>query len=396
MAGKVADTELLIYLRRLLAGGKRITFHRFMDLALHHPQYGYYAKPEPVVGPDGDFMTSPALHPAFGQMLWRQIDQMLALLGCSDCRVLEVGAGAGQMARDILNCARHSNSKREFHYLIREQSPRLRQQQQQTITAAWPEAPVSWVDDLASLTGVHVIVMNELMSALPVHRLVYQGSGQWREVYVTLQGGQLAPTLGPVSEPLTVETVLASGVDLQDGQIIDVNVAAADMLADLARCLAGQAFILNIDYGGPAALVYDSRRRFGNVRCYYRQQPVNDLFARPGRQDITADVDFDLLRRTGDRLGLASTDPIPQGKFLLNLGIEEIAQELAGRIVRGDAAADQELQKVYALYAPEALGNSFWVMVHTKGFAGIPPLRGFQTETPVPRTLAELIFGVSR
>lgn len=389
-------TPLMALLTELLAKERQITFYRYMDLALHHPQYGYYAKPEPVVGPDGDFMTSPALHPVFGRMLWRQIFQMIQMIGSvgsNHYHILEVGAGTGEMARDIITASGDDGYEGKITYFIREQSQRLRRRQEETILAARPGAPVRWVDDLSAIDGIHVIVMNELMSALPIHRLRYMGDEGWRELYVVLEDGQLAARLGPVSNIQAVQVAEASGVKFRPGQIVDVNVDAARMLKDLTYCLADKSFILNIDYGGPAHLVYDPIRMNGNVRCYYRQQPVTDLFSRPGLQDITADVDFDLLKRTANDLGLQSTDPIPQGRFLLNLGIQQEAQRLAAQVAKGDGQADAELQKVYALYAPEALGNSFWVMAHAKGFNQMPTLTGFQPLSQPPLSLAELVLG---
>src|SRR5690606_6543659 len=166
----------------------------------------------------------------------------------------------------------------------------------------------------------------------------------------------------------------------------------ADMLAGIAACLDQRAFILNVDYGGPAEFVYSPARPQGSLRCYYRQALVADPFARVGRQDLTADVDFDLLRRAAAALGLASAGPIPQGAFLVNLGIEAEALEPAHRARQGDLAAELELQKVYALYAPEALGRSFWVIVHSRGFRAPPRLQGF-APAPLPRSYVELLLG---
>jgi len=379
-------------IRREIARQGPMPFARFMDLALHHPEHGYYAKPEPVVGTEGDFLTSPALHPAFGRALWRQIDEMAGLLDASKpVTVLEIGAGAGQMARDILAAARAAGKAGSVRYLIREQSRRLRQQQAETIAASWADAPVAWVDSLEAARPVQVVVMNELMSALPVHRLIYE-DGAWREIHVDVRDGALTLVPGPVTDPRAPAAVAQAGIEPRPGQVVDVNTAAADMLVRIAGCLDERAFILNIDYGGPAQLVYSPARPQGSLRCYYKQARVSDPLARIGRQDLTADVDFDLLARTAASLGLASLGPVPQGAFLVNLGIEQEAVELAARARRGDLAAELELQKVYALYAPEALGRSFWVMVHTRGFPQPPRLRGL-APAPVPRTYVDLLLG---
>lgn len=385
-------TELEAIVRAEIARRGPMPFERFMNLALHHPEHGYYAKPEPVVGTQGDFLTSPSLHPAFGRALWRQIDEMLVRVGGGGpATVLEIGAGAGQMARDILLAAREAGREGALRYLIREQSDRLRRQQRRTVAEAWDGAPVAWVDSLAEARPVQVVVMNELMSALPVHRLVYDGS-DWAEVYVALVDGDLTFVQGPVTDPRAPEAVAAAAIEPRAGQVVDVNVAAGDMLAEIAACLDERAFILNIDYGGPAEMVYSPSRPQGSLRCYYRQALVDDPLARIGRQDLTADVDFDLLRRAADPLGLHSQGPIPQGAFLVNLGIEAEALALAERARRGDLAAELELQKVYALYAPEALGRSFWVMIHSRGFPQPVRLSGM-APAPLPRSYADLLLG---
>lgn len=392
----VGNPDLMRLLRRELAQQGKITFARYMHLAVHHPQHGYYAKGRPIIGPDGDFMTAPALHQSFGQTLWRQVREMLDLLPPKEpFRLLEIGAGGGHMARDLLLAARADGwPPHRLQYAIVEQSSRLQQQQRRFITTAWPQAPVVWLPTVDAAHGVHVVLMNELMSAFAVHRLLQNQQGQWQELYVTLTDNGLDYVPGPVSEPAAVAMLKEANVTLAPGQIADVNLGAGPMLATIAATLAPQAFVVTIDYGGPASYVYDANRpRGSSLRCYYRQQRLASPFVRPGEQDITADLDFDMMVRIGQKLGLDKVGLLHQGPFLVNLGIDELAAHLARAARQGDLAADVDLQKVYGLYAPEGLGESFWVLVQSRGFQPPPPLRGFQQTAPPTPTLLQLLQG---
>lgn len=388
------NPALLRLLQELLAEKGKIPFAQYMDLAVHHPEHGYYAKNRPIIGSRGDFVTAPSFHPAFGRTLWRQVKEMLDLMEAREpVRLLEIGAGGGHMAQDILLAAREDGwTEDRIRYLILERSARLRAEQRRRMQEAWPAAPLDWVPSLPGAEPVHVVLMNELMSAFPVHRLMVDGDGNWQELYVTWTGSGLDYTPGPVSTAEAVQVLTERGIVPAPGQIMDVNLGAPAFLAEIAQVLAPQAFVVTIDYGGPARVVYDpARPRGSTLRCYYRQQPLDSPFLLPGYQDITADLDFDLLIQRGNGLGLDTVGLLPQGPFLVNLGIEDTARELARRAREGDLAADMELQKVYTLYAPEGIGESFWVLVQCRGFDPPPALRGFTQAEPPALTWLELL-----
>lgn len=398
MGEDAGHPQLVAWLHEEIRRRGMIPFAEYMQVALHHPEWGYYAKPEPIVDPEGDFLTAPALHPAFGRTLWRQVREMLERVGRGPYRLLEVGAGGGHMARDLLAAARADGfGPGRLEYVIVEQSARLRALQRQRMAEAWPDAPVRWAPDPAAAGPVHVALSNEVMSAFPVHRLIWHPEQGWRELHVTLRGERLDWAEGPVSAPRALaalrDALREAGLEPVPGQVYDVNVGAADLLRAIAQALAPRAFVVTVDYGGPPAEVYRPGRRGGSLRCYYRHRRVDDPFARPGRQDLTADLDFSVLQRAGRALGLRSLGLVTQGAFLLRLGIEGEARALAARARRGDAAADRELQRVYALYAPEALGARFWVLVQARGFLVPPRLTGLRGPEPVPRRLDQLILG---
>ncbi|NOY38900.1 MAG: class I SAM-dependent methyltransferase, partial [Nitrospirae bacterium] len=110
-----------------------ITFERFMDMALYLPGYGYYMSGKSVVGPDGDFFTSPHLHPVFGWLLAIQMDEMRRFLGePKEFTILEIGAGRGFLAEGILAYIRREfNWGDGWHYIIVERNPRIQQGQEE-------------------------------------------------------------------------------------------------------------------------------------------------------------------------------------------------------------------------------------------------------------------------
>lgn len=346
-----------------------MTFRTFMELALYHPEGGYYTRPEMRVGAGGDFHTSPTIHPAFAQCLARQFVQLWELLGKpADLCLLEMGAGSGQLADQILTelGAMRGGWKR-VDYVVLERSAALRERQKELL-ARHGEA-VRWVGSLEALapagTWAGAVFSNELFDAFPVHRViglkegfaeigVMRGEkGHWRQVGIE----PTTPRLG--------ETLARMGVALQEGQQAEVNLDAQDWMAALGAWL-GRGFVVTVDYGSEAARVYAPHRRKGTIRGYFRQMTIDDPLAHPGEQDLTSDVDFTALIAAGEGAGLKTLGVIPQGLFLSNLDIQELEkQETKG--VRTSLGVDFAAYAIRKLYQPDAMGERFLVLVQAKG-----------------------------
>ncbi len=324
------DPAVLAELQRRLADHGPLTFAEVMEVALYHPEGGYYTA-HALLGPEGDFVTAPEEHPAFGALLARQAAQCWALLGHPDpfC-VLEMGGGRGALAAAFLDHARARLPAMfaALRYVMLERSPRHRAMQRERLRSSLSEGGdrVTWTDILPpNVTGL--ILSNELVDAFPVHRVVMRG-GELRERYVTAvppqplgQGDEGCWQDGALSTPDLRAYFDRLGITLAEGQIADVNLAAVTWMRQAARALE-RGFVLTMDFGHLATALFTPARKYGSLIAYYRQTASDDLLARLGRQDLFAQVDFSTLVAIGKEGGLAPLGLVTQHHALLDLGIE--------------------------------------------------------------------------
>ncbi|MEX1252869.1 MAG: SAM-dependent methyltransferase [Dehalococcoidia bacterium] len=314
------SAALVELLRRRIHAEGAITFHDFMETALYHPQLGYYVTREPM-GRQGDYLTSPEVHPIFGALVAKQQAQCWELMGRpAPFDVVEQGAGTGLLARDILRWAqtRAPDFAGALHYRIVEISAALSRRQEETLAQLSPPPNVEWLDHLPdSIEGC--LLSNELIDAFPVHR-VTQTNGNLLEVYVSHDGGRFEAQLRPLSTNGIARYFADLGLSPGEGCVAEVNLQAVDWMAQAARSL-GRGFVLTFDYGYPARELYAPWRRDGTLLCFYRHNPSTDPYARIGKQDITAHVDFTTLMRAGEGHGLATAGLTTQARFLASLGI---------------------------------------------------------------------------
>jgi SAM-dependent MidA family methyltransferase len=367
---------------------QRLTFADFMELVLYHPQEGYYTSQNAIIGPQGDFITSPHLGHDFGELLAVQCLEMWQRLGQPEpfCLV-EMGAGQGLIAADLLAYLEqhHPDCLGTLEYRIVETSAPLRAIQKQRLER-W-QGRVTWtqLSDIpdGSITGC--LFSNELVDALPVH-LVEQTEAGLQEVYVTLAAtpeAGLKEVLGPPSTPQLVDYFSFVGIDLASNQYppgyrTEVHLAALDWLKTVAAKLQ-RGYGVTIDYGYPAERYYGRARSQGTLQCYYQHAHHNDPYLHLGHQDITAHVNFTALERQGERCGLTTLGTTQQAMFLMALGLGDRLTALA-QIQGTDGAtlarAIQRRDRLHQLMNPMGLGN-FIVLVQGKGIGGqTSPLKG--------------------
>ncbi|MEO8457967.1 MAG: SAM-dependent methyltransferase [Chloroflexota bacterium] len=299
-----------------------ISFRDFMAMALYHPGLGYYSGVRDPIGRDADYVTSPELSPIFGAMLGRQLREMWQLLSSpTPFDIVEVGAGSGVLARDILSwCQRTApDLAAATRYTIIEPHEPAVTHQRERLAADGLADRVTWATELpAPITGV--ILSNELLDAMPVHRVVVE-NGTLHETYVTYDDSQFQQELRDPSPDLTAYFERL-GLLPGEGNRAEVNLAALDWVRAAATSLT-RGFLLTIDYGYDALDLYASWRTDGTLLAFYRQNASGDLYARIGRQDLTSHVDFTSIRRTGEDAGLQTLGLTSQSEFLANLGIAE-------------------------------------------------------------------------
>jgi len=349
-----------------------IPFVRFMDLALYHPQFGYYMRhPDDGsarIGWSGDFYTSADVHPILGQAVAKQARQIDDLLGNSDpFTIVEMGPGKGLLAKHILSaCQRDSESFPDrLRYILIERSPAMRQRQRQHLSAFMNQPNLlTWTDSLdelgpGSVTGL--MFSNELIDAFPIHR-IQLSNGQIEELHVDYRDGRFVECARPLSSDLLSHRVRDMKTRWPEGYRTEVNLQALDWMNQVGQCLQ-RGVVLTIDYGHTVQDLYRPDRKTGTFLCYFRHSVNDDPYVRVGEQDMTAHVDFSSLAAKGEAHGLSVTGFTNQLSFLMGLGVEQMIGDLEPESPSFHAARH--------LLKPNGMGGTFKVLVQHKGIA--PP-----------------------
>lgn len=351
-----------------------IPFDRYMELALYAPGLGYYTAGALKFGEAGDFITAPELSPLFGRTLARQAAEIMRY---SAPHILELGAGSGKLATDMLAELERLGSLPES-YAILEVSADLRERQQARLRERLPHLcdRVRWLDELPATFG-GAVVANEVLDALPVH-LVHWKDSALAERGVSLNGEKFVWQERPVGNDALLQS--AQNIAAPDGYVSEICLAARGLVNSLAQRLQ-QGALLFIDYGFGAREYYHPQRSTGTLMCHYRHHAHDDPFFLPGLQDITAHVNFTDVAECGIDAGLELLGYTNQAFFLLNCGIAELMQEVSPDNPRGYLPLSGQLQK---LTSPAEMGELFKVIALGKGID--EPLAGF-AQGSLTRTL---------
>ncbi len=383
-------------IRDLIEQNGRITFARFMEACLYSPNGGFYATRGSRI--NAHFGTSPTSHPAFGDLIARQLEQMWRLLGePAVFHVIEVGSGDGAMARSIVDACRRTAPRfaEALYYVGADYEPGWVHSSAQHLELPDPSGdgmassgrnPVRAVqrvraEGLRSFRNiVGCILCNELIDNFPVHRFAI-ADGSVKEIFVGTEGGQFVEVLSEPSSPRIAERLAALGPSLPEGYRGEVNLAMEDWIGQVGGAL-GRGFVLTIDYGELAEDLYSSENSQGTLVCFNRHAISGDPYQDVGQQDITSQVDFTALMRLGERPGLETAGYTLQREFLANLGFHEF---LDAPGTPGISAARAELNRIamLTLVDPEEYGN-FKVLAQARGMGSGVELRGFRTEKSDP------------
>lgn len=353
------------------AGGW-IGFASFMGIALYEPGLGYYSAGARKLGPAGDFVTAPEVAPVFSRCLAAQCDEVLEALGGGD--VLELGAGSGAMAADLL-AELERRGRLPARYRILDVSADLRERQRATLERAVPHLleRVEWLDRLPEDGCTGVVVANEVLDALPVERFAIRG-GEVNAVGVAwhFDRFEMAETrAAPALQSAVRRIEAAVGRALPDGYVSEVNVGLAAWLESVAACLRRGA-LLFVDYGLPRREYYSAERTAGTLLCHYRHRFHDDPLLRLGLQDITAWADFTAVAEAGQAAGLEVAGYTTQAHFLIGCGIGDLVADVAGLDVVQRVNLSRQ---VMLLTLPGEMGERFKALALTRGMD--VGLRGF-------------------
>lgn len=338
-----------------------ISFARYMELALYAPGLGYYSSGAAKFGAPGDFVTAPEISPLFGRTLAQQAAQILSL---TNGEILEIGAGSGQLALQLLTELQRLDAL-PSRYFILEVSADLRERQH-ALLAPFADR-VEWLDSLPNhFTGL--ILGNEVLDAMPVEMVAWRAAGIYQRG-VTLAGESFAWDDRLLEAGLLFDA--ASQLAPPADYVSEVGLAARAFIGTLAGLLDAGA-ILMIDYGFGASEYYHSQRSTGTLMCHYRHHAHDDPFYLPGLQDITAHVDFTAIAEAGLDAGLKLLGYTTQANFLINCGITNLLQETPAENVSTYFPLASQAQK---LMSPAEMGELFKVIALGKNL--VEPLLGF-------------------
>ncbi len=332
-----------------------ISFAQFMQLALYSPGLGYYNVGTTKFGAAGDFITAPEVSPLFGRIVARQCSAVLQQI--DNGQILELGAGSGKLAVDILRSLDDLKSLPE-RYLILETSADLQARQQDLIRDELPglHQRVEFLSELPT-EFCGVVIANEVADALPVERFERTDDAVL-QMHVTADDAGFDWSRKPAPKILSaaVERIEADiGAPLPGGYQSEVSLGLPDWIAQLANCLH-KGLVLLFDYGISRIEYYSPDRNQGWLRCHFRHHAHNEPLIYAGIQDLTSWVDFTVVAQSADENGLDIEGFVTQADFLISGGLEE---ELAG-IAELPIADQLELSRqVKILTLPGEMGENF-------------------------------------
>ncbi len=306
------------HIRELIAAQGPISLAAFMNLALQHPEHGYYRRRDPV-GRNGDFITAPEVSQLFGEMIglwcadtWRQMGEPDAF------NLVELGPGNGTLMADALRgTARISGFQRGLRLGLLESNSVLQARQSEKLAAYHP----SHLDNLDEIEPLPILIIaNEFFDALPVRQFEKDFRG-WTERMVTILDDRLAFVLRPLTDA-EFNLIPPDFHEAVPGTCFEFCPQAQALMRDLARRVGVQGgAALIVDYG------YASPSLRPTVQAVSKHQHA-DVLDRPGEIDLTAHVDFAALVKAARTEKASVYGPIGQGDFLRALGIELRADAL--------------------------------------------------------------------
>lgn len=362
--------SLIDKLRNYLSENKQMPFVDYMQQALYAPGNGYYSSNKPKLGRQGDFVTAPELTPLFGKALANQCHQLLSSL--ESPVILEFGAGTGQLCLDILRQLTLLQCLPETYYIL-EVSADLRHRQEILLRENLPEHAhrVQWLDRLPEIPFQGVILANEVLDAMPVHRFLQTEEGLFESHIQLDTEHHLCENFLPCNNPQLIKHL--------EGRLPPVYpyLSEANLYLDawVQACsdILDRGAVLILDYGFSQKEYYHPDRSQGTLMCHYQHQSHSNPLAHPGEEDISAHVDFTHVAEAASEAGFSIAGYSNQAAFLLANNILDLLE-----LIVSEKEKFKNTQALKQLLQPQEMGELFKVIALTKGIHS--PLTGFQLQ----------------
>lgn len=325
--------ELIEHIKQKIDLKGNIDFATYMHDALYTPKLGYYTGISTKIGEKGDFITAPEISPLFSETISQQLSQIIK--ATPDAVILEIGAGSGKMAANILKTLKQEKNLPNAYWIL-EPSPELQARQLGTIQNTQPElvSHIKWLNKLPTDKFNGIIICNEVIDAMPVHTIKLTQKGPI-ELGVTLDAKkqkfiwcELKNIDNQIKDFIKDnETINQRLSEIKDKNkdnefYTEINIALKTWLTDITKNLNIGAAIF-LDYGESEKYIYSPDKNQGSLRCFYQHRVHDDPFLYPGLQDITADVNFTQLATYAYDLGFDVSGYCTQAMFLAGCGITD-------------------------------------------------------------------------
>ncbi len=337
-----------------------LSFRDFVEVALYHPLFGYYSAAESPVGRGGDYVTSPVLSPVFSFALSLLVTEFVRRAGDAMCSIVDIGCGDGSLIHSLYERVPAEIRGRAHFAGVDRSLDRI------------AGSDIVFTTDLAKVPrgDAQLVISNELFDALPFARLVMRDE-HLHELWVTESEGNLDWTEHE-AEAKYDDYFADRGIELGDGQFADVSLEWEALYEDICRFVA-RGLIVTFDYGFSERQLFSGRiRQLGTAAAYADHRVSRDLLANPGKQDLTAHINFTDLQRAGERNGFTTLFFDRQAKFLLALGAtgHELLtpiDELTVGSTEAAIALREQREEARQLILPDGIGEEIRVLVQGLG-----------------------------
>lgn len=360
MATPAFTTTLHHEIMQLIKSNGAITFRHYMQLALYHPQLGYYAqKNKQRVGKQGDFITSVSVGQCFGILLarriisyWKEQEQP------SDFHIIEPGAHDGALCADILSEIQTAAPQlyKKLHYHLIETTSALQSAQKNKLTPPFPGKTTTH-SSLSQISVTHgAIISNELLDAFPVELIRFE-QGQWKQLFVNIEDNQLSFIAESLIDQSLENFCSSLGNNFPDGYTTEYNPGIEAFTADCSKTLSSGLFI-TIDYGHESEELYHPARHTGTLQTYHQHQKADNPLLNPGEIDITTHIDFTRLIHCSETEGFTFSELTMQSSYLTKHARDWL-------IHMETAPSDKTpilLRQFQTLTHPSMLGTKFMVL----------------------------------
>lgn len=348
-----------------------ITFASYMQSCLYDPEHGYYIRQRDKIGKAGDFYTSSAIGGFMGEMLAAYVCKVILENGWTgrEVTLTEWGGGTGQLAEQMIRGLKQADPKlhSDLRFQVVEESPYHRDEIRRRLA---PYADMSTVltregYERQEVSGPQILLSNELLDAFPVHRLRMR-RGEAMEICVGWDdaSGWFREVLEPIRDERLLRYIQDEGIELAEGQIVEVNLNALTWLRDIADRLPAGSIILSIDYGDVSEELFAPHRMNGTFLCYRNHTAYDRPYCYIGEQDMTAHVNFSSLMRIGHEVGLETVAYRTQKQFLIEAGIlNRLQQHAGGDPFSKEARANRAIRQ---LLLSDGMSELFKVLIQQK------------------------------